>query len=217
MHPDFWHERWQTGQIGFHLPHVNPSLITHGHHLRAGPRVLVPLCGKSLDLEALAAAGHLVDGVELSALAIDAFWREAQRPPTVSYLPDGGRVTQHERIRLFERDVLTHIDGPYDACWDRGATVALPPNLRRAWVRHHAGLMRPGAVTLLVSLHREPTDSEGPPFCVPPDEVEALYGATHHVERLSSALADPARSDVPMIETVWRLIRNEHPAPESPC
>ena len=217
MQPEFWHERWRSGQIGFHLDRVNPSLIAHGHHLRVGPRVLVPLAGKTLDLQALANAGHDVDGVELSPIAIDAYWQEAGVTAEVTRTAQGQRVTQYGRIRLFEGDILAHAEGPYDACWDRGATVALPPQLRRAWAAHHATLMRPGAVTLLVALTRSPLDDTGPPFCVSADEVHRLYGATHTIACLHSASADPARSDVPMTETVWRLTRNASPAPESPC
>mgnify|MGYP003529788041 CR=1 FL=1 len=52
MHHDFWHERWQTGQIGFHQSAVHPFLARWWPTLgiRADARVYVPLCGKSLDI-----------------------------------------------------------------------------------------------------------------------------------------------------------------------
>src|SRR5262245_668901 len=61
MNQHFWDERWRAGQTGFHLSEVNPNLVRH--HERLGPanprsRVLVPLCGKSIDLAWLAARGH---------------------------------------------------------------------------------------------------------------------------------------------------------------
>mgnify|MGYP001582329041 FL=1 len=52
MDSQFWRERWARNQIGFHLPEVNPYLQRHWPRLALaqGAKVLVPLCGKSLDL-----------------------------------------------------------------------------------------------------------------------------------------------------------------------
>ncbi|MGG1968312.1 hypothetical protein ABFY65_00775 [Pseudomonas aeruginosa] len=57
MQADFWHARWANNQIGFHLDEINPYLMRHLSRLRlqAGERILVPLCGKTLDLAWLAA------------------------------------------------------------------------------------------------------------------------------------------------------------------
>ena len=52
MEPAFWHERWALGQIGFHQERVHPALPAHEDVFLGaeGLSVLVPLCGKSLDL-----------------------------------------------------------------------------------------------------------------------------------------------------------------------
>jgi hypothetical protein len=59
MEPAFWHKRWADNQIGFHQAQVNPYLQTYWPQLQLAPasRVLVPLCGKSLDLAWLAGQG----------------------------------------------------------------------------------------------------------------------------------------------------------------
>ena len=59
-----WHERWEEGRIGFHLPEVNAHLDRFVSQLPAG-RVLVPLAGKSPDLWFLAERGFAPTGVEL--------------------------------------------------------------------------------------------------------------------------------------------------------
>lgn len=78
MQPEFWH-KWESNQIGFHLPEVNPYLQRHWSQLTlpTQARVLVPLCGKSLDLLWLAGRGHPVLGVELSQKAIEDFFQRA--------------------------------------------------------------------------------------------------------------------------------------------
>lgn len=75
MQPEFWHKKWASNQIGFHLPDVNPYLqrFWPGLNLAAQARVLVPLCGKSLDLLWLAGRGHRVLGIELSEKAVEDF------------------------------------------------------------------------------------------------------------------------------------------------
>ena len=56
MEIEFWKERWDKGEIGFHQEHINPYLgYFYGekgpaHEARSKLRVFVPLCGKSRDL-----------------------------------------------------------------------------------------------------------------------------------------------------------------------
>ena len=61
---DFWHERWDSGQIAFHQPHVNAQLQRWWPELGVPTdrTVLVPLCGKSLDMGWLRDVGHPVMG-----------------------------------------------------------------------------------------------------------------------------------------------------------
>ena len=83
MEPSFWHERWHRSEIGFHEGDTNANLMQFWSTLalQPGERVLVPLCGKSLDMLWLAGEGHRVTGVELSALACEAFFAENELTP----------------------------------------------------------------------------------------------------------------------------------------
>src|SRR5471032_3363284 len=85
MQPEFWHKRWASNQIGFHLTEVNPYLqrFWPGLERAVGSQVLVPLCGKSLDLAWLAGQGLQVLGVELSEKAVEAFFAEQQLKPLI--------------------------------------------------------------------------------------------------------------------------------------
>jgi len=83
MQPDFWHQRWQDNQIGFHRDAPLPLLLAYwpALGLAAGSQVFVPLCGKSLDMLWLAEQGYRVLGVELSELAIRQFFDERGLSP----------------------------------------------------------------------------------------------------------------------------------------
>src|SRR5208337_2645504 len=83
MKKDFWLERWERGETGFHQNEINPYLIRHWQdiHPANGSKVFVPLCGKSQDMRWLRKQGHSVMGVELSAIAVEAFFKEAGNAP----------------------------------------------------------------------------------------------------------------------------------------
>lgn len=183
MEPEFWHERWRQNQIGFHQGEVNPYLEKFWAKLglSAPARILVPLCGKSLDLVWLQQQGYQVEGVELSELAVRAFFEEQGLTPRRHKQGDWD-VWESDGVRLwcgdfFQLDAATL--GPIDAVYDRAALIALPAPMRQQYVRHIQSLG--GAVPhLLVTLEYPQDKMDGPPFCVAQAEVQALFGERYH-------------------------------------
>lgn len=178
MEPEFWHQRWQQNQIGFHQGEVNPYLRKYWHELgvSAPARVLVPLCGKSLDLLWLLDQGYRVEGVELSELAVRAFFDEQGLTPQVTSLGDF-QVWECGNLRLWCGDLFNltaSLLGPIDAVYDRAALIALPAPMRQRYVQHIQTLA--GTVPhLLIALDYPQQQMDGPPFSVAQAEVEALF------------------------------------------
>src|SRR5687768_291939 len=136
MKHDFWSERWAARQTGFHLPQANPRLVAHVAHLGAPGRVLVPLCGKSLDMAFLAGQGFAVEGVEFVQSAAEAFFEEAGVTPQRQTV-HGTLSLHHGAIRIWVSDILElpeRVFVPVDAIYDRAALVALDPPTRRDYV-----------------------------------------------------------------------------------
>lgn len=178
MEPDFWHARWQQNQIGFHQGEVNPYLQQHWEDLGvpAPARILVPLCGKSLDLLWLRQQGYEVEGVELSELAIRAFFEENAIEATSRTVgefqlweSDGIRLWCGDFFRL-KRDMLE----PVQAVYDRAALIALPAPMRRQYVEHMHTLTGP-VPHFLVTLEYPQDRMDGPPFSVSEQEVHDLF------------------------------------------
>jgi len=189
MQPEFWHERWHTGQIGFHQPTVDRNLKRHWPtlNLGRGSRVLVPLCGKSLDMIWLRDQGHTVVGVELSAVALEAFCLEngvaARRRVQGSF-----DIYEAANLQLFRGDffALTAVLlGDIAAVYDRGALVSWAPEQRAAYVAHLASVLGAGAQMLLNVLEYPQTQMPGPPFSVSLDEVRALYSPKFKVQEIA--------------------------------
>lgn len=195
MDPDFWRARWAERQIGFHRDRPNSLLVEHwaGLGLPSAARVLVPLCGKSLDVAYLAGLGHEVVGVELSEIAVRELFHEAGVHASTERR---GHVTVHRagRITVFEGDLFEvgpDLAGRFDAVFDRAALIALPRALRERYARHVLGLLAPAARMLVVTLELTPPDGGGPPHHVSEAEIREHYGATFAVERLGEGAPEP--------------------------
>ena len=185
MQPEFWHKKWASGQIGFHLPEVNPYLQRHWA-APASARVLVPLCGKSLDLAWLAGRGHQVFGIELSEKAIEDFFNEHQIQPQIS---ENGvfKVYRGDAVELWYGDffALTASDvADCTAIYDRAALIALPAPMRERYAAHLQRILPLGVQGLLITLDYDQAQMSGPPFAVGDDEVQRLLGDAWQVQVL---------------------------------
>lgn len=189
MQPDFWQQRWALGEIGWHEGEINLHLQEHWPPPGTAPgaRVFVPLCGKSLDLLWLAGEGYRVLGVEVSQIAVDAFFAENGLSPSVSEEPP------FRRYRFDELEVLcgdffdltpAHL-GDVAAVFDRASLIALPPEMRPRYARHLQELLTPGAGILLITLEYPQSEMQGPPFSVWENEVRTLLGGRFDVQGLA--------------------------------
>lgn len=190
MDPGFWHARWTMNQTGFHQPAINPYLERFWSSAVAVPggRILVPLCGKSLDMHWLATQ-HSVAGIELSQLAVEAFFNEGGLHPKRSETPDHS-CWSAAGIDIYCGDFFkldTSVIGAVDGFYDRAALVALPHARRRAYVDHLISLLPTACNGLLVTLEYKQSEMDGPPFSVPHTEVESLFAANFSIVRLHEA------------------------------
>lgn len=210
MDPDFWHERWRQGQIGFHREEVHPDLVWFANDW-AGRRVLVPLCGASHDLGWLAGRGADVTGVELSPVAAQRVFHDLHLTPTTT---EEGAFTVHRaavgagHLTLRVGDWFMAEPGvPFDRVWDRAAMIALPPPLRPAYVAQLRRLCAGPAVLLLNTMHYEGA-FEGPPFSVTDAEVLTAYRDCDitELERIDLREREPRWAALKLAEQVTRRI-----------
>lgn len=190
MQPEFWHKKWASNQIGFHLPEVNPYLqrFWPDLNLAAQAWVLVPLCGKSLDLLWLAGRGHRVLGIELSEKAVEDFFSEQQLQPQIS---EQGvfKIYRAGAIELWCGDVfaLTADDvADCSALYDRAAVIALPAPMRERYAEHLQNILPTGLKGLLITLDYDQSQISGPPFSVDDAQVQHMFGGAWQMQLLES-------------------------------
>lgn len=214
MEKQFWKEKWQAQELGFHLPFVHPILKRNlaAFDLPAGATVLLPLCGKTLDIGWLLEQGLRVIGVELSELAVSQLFESLGVSPDVSPWGDG-QVWRHGALTVFQGDffALTADDlGDVAMVYDRAALVALPAAMRERYAAHLLRVTQ-GAPQLLITFEYDQDRMDGPPFAVPAEEVERLYGGGHAPDCLSrkdvidNQPAFRERGLDRFEETAWRL------------
>jgi thiopurine S-methyltransferase len=196
--PQFWHDRWQDNRIAFHKDRTNHYLEQYFHRLNlgAGDHVLVPLCGKSVDMIWLRDRGCTVSGVELSDIAVRDFFNE--QGITAHRREDGAfQILEGGGIELLAGDFFAlearHVK-KVSAVYDRAALVALPADMRRRYVDHLLSLLAPEIPILLLTFEYPPAQIDGPPFSVDEAQVRALFAGRREITRLESLdrLADEA-------------------------
>ncbi len=188
MEPEFWHQRWQEGQIGFHQEAVNAHLQAFWPGLGVPPStvVFVPLCGKSLDMLWLRSQGHRVIGVELSGIAVKSFFSGnrlepavAHEPPFTKYSADGITIYCGDFFSL----TAAHM-APAGAMYDRASLIALPPAMRQRYAAAIAAKLPPAARVVLVTVEYDQGRMSGPPFAVHEEEVARLYSPHFKIAKL---------------------------------
>jgi thiopurine S-methyltransferase len=213
-----WLRMWRKDQTDFHQQSVNPLLMRFWGSLELNQpsRIFVPLCGKSQDLLWLAQQGHEVVGVELSPVAVKAFFDENGLTPSVCRRKNY-TVWEHGRLKILCGDFfsLDPVDlGAVDVVYDRAALTALPEQVRKQYVTHMRGIVPLDCSIFLLTIE------DGCQECVPAlltapdeavdDEIETLY-APYFVIQIAHAEAawetDPASPGSPAIAVLHKVYR----------
>lgn len=200
-----WLERWRQKRTGWHEADGNRSLRRHWRG--SGLRVLVPLCGKSVDMLWLAKKGNDVTGVEVSDIAAREFF--ADNDLRYERTADGRRYRATSLpITIVCGDYFEFEDSGFDAHYDRGALVALPAEHRSRYAAHTTARLSADPVQLVITLEYEQDRVEGPPYSVSPDELLTYWPALERVDACDDiANAPPKFRDAglaEMTEVVWR-------------
>lgn len=209
-----WLQTWRDKQIDFHQTSVNQLLTRFwpSLHLPRASRVFVPLCGKSLDMLWLAQQGHDVIGVELSPVAVRAFFKD-NRLQAKKCRVGGFTLWRHGRISILCGDyfALNKTDlGRIDTVYDRAALTALPEELRGQYVAQLQNIVPETATVFLLTTEDAAEDETLAQALGVDEEVKALYSTCFdidlaHVESVFEA--DPEAPDAAPRRTEYKVYR----------
>jgi thiopurine S-methyltransferase len=191
MEAEFWLERWGEGCTAWNQSTPHPWLGENWERQLSRPdgAVFVPLCGKSVDMDWLAAQGHRVVGSELSPIAVAEFFAERELRPEVR---TAGELVVNTAAdyELWCGDFFdvprAALDGVV-AVYDRASLVALPPEGRRRYAEHLMAIVPTDAPIFLLTFEYDPAEMSGPPFSVTRDEIDDLYGGAYEIAVVETA------------------------------
>lgn len=200
-----WLKRWRDGHTGWHEPEGNQNL--KNHCTWTNRRVLVPLCGKTPDILWLEARGNSVVGVELSDIAVEAFFAESG----LEYELESGALNRYRctsrDITLYCGDYFEFSEEPFNAHYDRGALIALPPNLRSRYAEHTSALLAQDVQQLVLTVEYDNSVCDGPPFSVEREEVLSYWPQLRQQARVADIENAPPKflnaGLTSMHEVVW--------------
>ena len=229
MEKDFWLQRWQNEETGFHQESLNPYL---GHFYgdkgpalekRQSLKVFVPLCGKSLDMLWLAQNSYEVLGVECSEIAVKDFFEDHKLEYQViedklfkRYISEASEDGRR-RIEILLGDFfdlsVDNLEGVTDI-FDRASMIALPKAMRLQYAEKMLQLQASGIKALLITLTYPEDQMEGPPFSISEEEINKYYAKNFKIDKLIAKNIinqEPSfqkRAVTELIETAYKLTRN---------
>jgi len=185
-----WLDRWKENRIGFHEAAVNQHLqqFLPQFALPGGACVFLPLCGKAHDIVWLAQRGYEVIGIELSQLAIEAFFDE-NKLDYERFESDRFGIYKSQNISLLQGDFFDLSNDDLGACnlvYDRAALIAMEQHDRPRYYDHMLSIIPAVSNMLLITLEYDQAEMQGPPFSVPTDEVYQYYSNPFSINLIKS-------------------------------
>tara|TARA_Y100000766_G_C18907830_1_gene606820 strand:+ start:1231 stop:1872 length:642 start_codon:yes stop_codon:yes gene_type:complete len=211
---EHWHKRWLNNQTGWHKSTFNELLVNHWPAIDVPPNcnVMVPMCGKSLDMIWLAQQGHSVTGFEMVKKAVTQFFSENQLDYEIED-KNGCSLHVSEPFAIHHGDFFQlkpeHIQA--DAWYDRAAIIAIEPSMRQAYVKQIRNQTRPGAIGLLITFAYPQEQMQGPPFSLHDEDVMELFSNGFEVKCLEHVQLDDEkeRGLTYLTSSVFKITRNE--------
>ena len=191
------HTPWQQVKPHKQLLEFHEKLIG-SNKKSADTSVLVPLCGKSVDLIWLWQQGHTVVGIEAVVSAIHSFQKENHLHLLESTNEDGLTTfsTGDGKLTLIVGDFLNSqlfnsLAGKFHSVWDRASLVAIEPALHSAYKATIRKLINPhGFRYLLSTFVYECPQFQPPPWSIDLAIVSKLYSDMGSVDQLFFGEAD---------------------------
>lgn len=206
---NLWLERWEKREIGFNQNRVNAFLIKYFKklNLEKNANILVPLCGKSIDIAWFLSEGFSVTGIELSEIAVEELFLELGITPSISNLGEV-KLYSSDQLNLFVGDIFkitSKMIGEIDAIYDRAAIVALTKELRIKYAEHLRSISN-NAPQLLLCFEYDQSLMNRTPYSVDELEVKMHYAQHYEIELLERvAIAGGFKGKLPASDVVWLL------------
>ena len=188
MELSYWLSRWNKGHTGFHMEEGYSGLRSHWSKLPipSNPVVLIPLAGKSIDIQWISERAQKVICSEISSAAIEQFFNEHKMTFTQSEFASF-HIYQSKNIEFWCGDFMKLPEkkiGKLDLIYDKASIVALPEKMRQTYAKKISGLSSGNTKILMHLLSYDQSEMTGPPFSVDSNEVKRLFSDNFDIQLL---------------------------------
>lgn len=180
MEISYWQSRWAKDKTGWHMNTVYPVLpkVWPNITIKENGCVLVPLCGKSLDLQWFIRQGYHVVGVDASSKAHYRVMDRMDEPFTEDD-SHGFHIYRSNSIELWEGDFfkvpVKEFPTP-DLIYDKASIIALSAKKRSRYAQKIIDLSGPSTHILMQTFEYDQKEMNGPPFSVDEETVRRMFG-----------------------------------------
>jgi len=197
---EMWEAEYANGDSSWHRDSVNEKLLSHMEELVGpsagrngqvqGQAILVPLCGRTVDMIHLYNQGHTVVGCEWVDSVCTQFFTENNIPFTKSPIENfEGSLYQSEdgRLRVYQCDfiLLTAelVQIKFDAVLDIQSLTHINPRDRKQYVRVIRSLVKEEEFRyLLVTIEYKAFEHRGRPHSISYNAVKELFGSFSNIK-----------------------------------
>jgi SAM-dependent methyltransferase len=180
----YWEGLYAERQDGWELGEAAPSLracLASDRPFTPGARVAVPGCGRGHDARLLARHGFAVTGFDFAEAAV----------------VEARQLAAREQIAaaFVRRDVFTLASdhrGLFDGVWEYTCFCAIDPDRREEYARVLHDILKPGG-TLVACFYPLREGTDGPPFPVSRQGIEAALGPVFRIVEAGPPTASPER------------------------
>jgi len=209
---EYWDGRWKNNQSPWHKNEKNDFLVNHFSHIikyKNPARILVPLCGKAVDMKWMYDLGHSVVGIEGVVEPIIQFFTEQKleyHKEVIGTSPCYS--TEDGRLKIIHSDLFSidpELCGKFDAVWDRGSLVAIYQEDREKYAELIKKILAEDFSYLVATMVYDQSQFPGPPRSVPVEEIKTLFGDKCDIQVLEEVNrnADPTSSYSPKVR--WNI------------
>ncbi|KAI6661074.1 hypothetical protein LOD99_13796 [Oopsacas minuta] len=193
---EYWENLWNTRKTPWQCEEVRNDVVKYYDQMTDKgelKRILVPLCGKTLEMKFLYERGHEVVGIDLSYKACKEFFQDNKIKFSEKVDEKSGAehllISEDLKIKLYQGELFKiskdHI-GIFDAILDWNSFIAIDPMEREAYVELQTCLLKPTGRMLLNTFEYPRDEFSGPPCAISISEVEQFYMGKMKVEFLET-------------------------------
>lgn len=168
MDLDFWSKVWEEGVIRFHQMSYNPVMMSYFQDkVLQDKHILVPLAGKTKDINYFLEKGAKVSAVEFCEKAIREYFLENK----LDFTEENG-VYKAGSLTFYKRDFFEfHSQEVFDYVYDRASVVVFNEEKRKDYYDHLCLFIKEGTELLIFTIdHTGPADY-GPPHKISEGEL----------------------------------------------